>query len=269
MLKPKPLLFALLAFAPILVLLITLSQIEYSWAEWKPATCTPDACFCEAIRPGTIAQPANTWSSLGFVFMALLVLAAHFNETSSKTASLEMSRKTKMTNAHVLVYGISLLCLGLGSTFYHASLTFVGQFFDVMGMYLLACFILLYNLSRVTPVSAVAFVMLYVVLNLVLATLLIVLPELRRYLFAVLILGALALAYLPRNAGQARINRSYLTEAFLILVIAFIVFLLDLAKIFCWPESWLQGHALWHLGGALAAGVLYKHYCHERCSLRS
>jgi hypothetical protein len=59
--------------------------------------------------------------------------------------------------------------IGLGSAFYHASLTFAGQFFDVMGMYLLASFILLYNISRVSAFSRRKFVSAYLALNSILA----------------------------------------------------------------------------------------------------
>lgn len=170
-----------------------------------------------------------------------------------------------MTATHTLIYGVALILIGLGSTFYHASLTFVGQFFDVMGMYLLACFILLYNLSRVTVLRARSFVLLYLAINAVLAFLLIVLPELRRYLFALLILTALVLVYAPRAHKQTRAQRKYLTAAVATLMLSFLIFLLDLTKIFCWPESWMQGHALWHLGGALAAGLLHQHYRAEKC----
>ncbi|NUO79669.1 ceramidase domain-containing protein [candidate division KSB1 bacterium] len=223
----------------------------------------PDWCFCEAIRPGTIAQPANTWSSLGFVLAGLLVLAANAHDTAAHSPLRGANRMTA-TRAYANVYGIALLCIGLGSTFYHASLTFAGQFFDVMGMYLFACFILLYNLARVTTLRARKFVVFYVVMNTVLALLLLVLPVLRRYLFAMLVLGALALAYWPSGAARQHGKRGYLTGAFLIIVIGFIIFLLDLTKIFCWPQSWLQGHALWHLSGALAAGLLYQHYRTEQ-----
>jgi len=33
----------------------------------------PDGCFCEAMRQGAIAQPANFWSSFAFVAAAILI----------------------------------------------------------------------------------------------------------------------------------------------------------------------------------------------------
>lgn len=240
------LLFLLLAAA-----VFALSRFNYSFAGWKPATCMPDMCFCEAIRAGSIAQPANTWSSLGFVLVGLLILSRRFHQTKQTSG---------FSPTHTLVYSLATIFTGLGSTFYHASLTFVGQFFDVMGMYLLGGFILLYNLARVRLLSARAFVLAYVALNFVLAVLLITVPELRRYLFAALILVALVWAYHPRRPASNLTQRKYLAWAVLTLVLAFVIFLLDLTKVFCSPNSWLQGHALWHLGGALSAGLLYKHY---------
>jgi hypothetical protein len=38
-----------------------------------------------------------------------------------------------------------VILIGLGSWFYHASLAFVGQGFDVAGMYLLGTFMVLYG----------------------------------------------------------------------------------------------------------------------------
>ncbi|MEK7727049.1 MAG: hypothetical protein AAB354_01485, partial [candidate division KSB1 bacterium] len=70
----------------------------------------------------------------------------------------------------------------------------------------------------------------------------------------------LVLAYLPQRAAASSTRRRYLARAVFALALAGIFFLLDLTKIFCFPQSWLQGHALWHLGGALAAGLLYQHY---------
>lgn len=245
--------YALSYFTFIVLALLILSRYDYTWSNWKPATCMPEACFCEGLRSGIMAQPANTWSSLGFVFVGLMILSARFHGRGE-------SELNAMRVAHTLVYGAAMILIGLGSAFYHASLTFVGQFFDVMGMYLLASFILLYNLSRVTALHERTFVLLYLALNAVLAILLLVLPELRRYLFALLILAALVLAY----AAQTRTPRKYLAAAVATLLLSFLFFLLDLTKIFCAPKSWLQGHALWHLGGALSAGLLYQHYRTEK-----
>ncbi len=40
-------------------------------AGWPGERGVAAAQFCEAIRPGLIGQPANTWSNLGFLFVGL------------------------------------------------------------------------------------------------------------------------------------------------------------------------------------------------------
>ncbi len=218
----------------------------------------PDDCFCEEIRPGAIAQPANTWSSLSFVLVGLSVLVsaprrrfANFNTTRSNL--------TLKNRAATQLYAGSLFIIGLGSAFYHASLSFVGQFFDVLGMYLLITFVLLLNFSRLNKLPRPGFAGWFIILNAVLAYFLIVFPELRRYIFAGLVIAALSWEFLACSKKPAAQNY-YLRLAVASFGLGFLIWILDITKILCEPTSWLQGHALWHLLGALAAGLLFLHY---------
>jgi hypothetical protein len=252
---------ALLLFGAGVAGAAALASSHYSWTGWRPATCFPGACFCEAIRRGTVRQPANTWSSLAFVLVGFMVL----------TQSTEDRRTLRGTHPNPLVsrrsfqliYVAALMLVGFGSAFYHASLTFVGQFFDVFGMYLLATFMLVYNVNRLRPLSDRAAVALYATSNLVLATLLVAGPAHRRYLFAALLLVALALEHVVRSKSATRMDRSLIVGAVAALGIAFGIWVLDITHTVCRPESLLQGHALWHLGGALSAWLIYLYYRSE------
>jgi hypothetical protein len=235
-----------------------LSRLDYSWSSWKPASCMPADCFCEAIHNGAIAQPANTWSSFAFVLAGLLIIRQSGEDVRSQRLNMMTARR-----AYPLLYGIALILLGLGSAFYHASLTFAGQFVDVMGMYLLACFILLYNVSRLKALNAKTFVLAYLALNLALAYVLLEFPAMRRYIFAAIVIAALLPEYRVRKQKQPQINGFFLQAAWWTLIAAFIIWTLDITKILCNPASWLQGHALWHILGALAAGLLYLYYRSE------
>jgi hypothetical protein len=235
-----------------------LSRADYSWTNWKPASCMPANCFCEAIHDGTVAQPANTWSSFAFVLVGLLVVGQAREDVRRLRSSL-MTRQL----AYPMVYGIALAVIGLGSAFYHASLTFAGQAVDVMGMYLLVCFILLYNISRLTAFNGKTFVLAYFALNLALAYVLLEFPALRRYIFGVIVVVALWPEYRVRTQKKPQINGFFLQAAWWTLIVAFIIWTLDIAKILCNPNSWLQGHALWHILGAVAAGLLYWYYRSE------
>jgi dihydroceramidase len=78
-------------------------------------------------------------------------------------------------------------------------------------------------------------------------------PESRRWLF-----GALLAVLLVTELRIAR-PRRHLVLAAGLFALAFLAWTLDATGAWCDPTSPLQGHALWHLGGAAAAGVLYVH----------
>lgn len=260
---------AVLIFLMIIGLTVAVSFVDFTWESWKPATCMPDGCFCEALRDGILRQPANTWSSLGFILVALLI----FGQARRDVSLASPSRKTNPFMNQPFVpglYSFSLIVIGLGGTFYHASLTFVGQFFDLIGMYFFVVFALLYNIkrwytvtrARTIPTSILALA--YLILILLLAYALLVFPELRRYIFGALIVLALVPEFLIRRQSKPMIQTGYLSATLVIGVMAFVIWILDNAKILCVPYSWLQGHAAWHLLGALATGSLYLYYRSER-----
>jgi len=251
-----------LTFLTVIAGAAALSSIEYSWTGWRPASCMPDHCFCEAIRPGPVAQPANTWSSFGFALVGMLVMRQSAEDVRLLKRNLLTSQR-----AYPLLFGAALIITGLGSAFYHASLTFVGQFFDVMGMYLIASFIMVHNISRLKALNGKNFVIAYVFINAPLAFLLIKYPALRRYIFGAIIFATLFPEYRLRKTRMLLINNFFLNAAWGTLILAFIIWTLDINKIFCNPNSWLQGHALWHLLGAAAGGFLYLYYRSENVPL--
>lgn len=244
-------------FLLITLALISLSGLPAPWATWRPATCMPDACFCEAIGAGFIRQPIDTWSNLAFVLIGLLVLEDVLRPSPTRSNLLAQRR------TYGMVYAFAAILIGLGSWFYHASLTFVGQWFDVMGMYLLGTFMVLYNVTRLRPLSNRVFVVSYALFNLALGFSLIVAPALRRYLFGGLLLVTIALEVSIRRRHVTHIRTVYFIAALLIYVLAQIIWTLDLNHILCDPNSLLQGHAVWHVLTAISTGLLYLYYRSE------
>lgn len=210
---------------------------------WRPATCMPDGCFCEAIRDGLIKQPVNALSSLAFVVVALLVLR------SSKTMN---------------VFAFAMAVIGFGSAFYHASLSFIGQFFDVMGMYLIATYVIVFAVGRLRTLTRGQFVALYLAMNAVLAWGLWQFPAARRYAFAAVLLAGLATESLARARSAHKPDGRKLVTAVVLLTVAFIIWILDITHIVCAPESILQGHALWHILGAASSWQLFRYYLDAR-----
>ena len=218
-----------------------------AWASWRPATCLPDDCFCEALRDSLVRQPANTWSSLAFVAAALWVAARLSRRKRSGEAVLAPAEAALFLGALVLV--------GLGSAFYHASFTFVGQVFDVSGMYFVATFILLHRLGPRLGLPPIGAILGFVVVNAVLMAGQVTTPGARRIVFGVLLLSALGVEW-----NAAREGRRWLAAGSGLMGAAFVIWILDRWRLVCAPESLLQGHAAWHVLGALAAACLYRSY---------
>jgi hypothetical protein len=246
------LLLAGLSALGIVALLMVLGP---DWSRYAPATCTSTRCFCEMPRAGAlIVQPANSWSSYGYVFAGFLmiVLAAGRDWVSA------------MPRLAAMVFGLTAISVGLGSVLLHATLTLWGQFYDVLGMYLVASFMLVSGLSRWWRIPDRLAVVLYVAVCGALVTVLIVEPEVRRWLFAVeLILAIIVEMGFARPRRPGVIVRYYLfgiaTKA-----VAFTIWNLDQHGIVCAPTSLLQGHAAWHLLGALSIWMSFSYYRSER-----
>jgi len=245
-------LFAVLVFA-----LLAICQLPFDWIGWKPATCMPNDCFNEAVRFGVVRQPVNAWSSLTFILIGIAI-ATQANPTVQRERSDALLPNLSPTLT--LLYGIAIVVIGLGSWFYHASLTFIGQAFDVQGMYLLITFALIYSASRLISITTATFVMAFCCGNLFLLLVQLSQPGIRRYLFAALVLATLLLEYRRWRSQGHLDNRRYLIAALLLLLIGFSIWLLDMAHLWTSPYSLLQGHAIWHVLSALAAGSLYLHY---------
>jgi hypothetical protein len=219
--------------------------------ETRAASCMPDSCFCEAIRSDGIKQPANALSSLAFVVVAAMVLVRWARKPSSGRT------------AYPVLYVFALVVVGLGSAYFHATLSFRGQFADVLGMYLIATFALLYSIDRLRGLSRAAIVSGYIATNAVLAMLLYWVPVFRRVAFALLIVAVLIVETLIRRKGDGSGTRP-LWIAAAIMGLAFLIWVLDFTRMLCRPESWIQGHAVWHVLGAVAAWYLFRYYDEAR-----
>jgi hypothetical protein len=248
----------LIFFAVILSFLlisILYSLPNHIWDTWLPATCMSSSCFCEEIvNDNSVKQPINSWTSLAFVVTALYIF--------STSSNLETGQK-RLPVLYAFMLGIASLITGLGSAFYHASLTFTGQLFDILGMFLLATIMLVYAWERLFKLSRVRSLIIFALINIGLLVIQIVMPETRRFVFAMVFVLALIFEYLYLFTKKPKIDSLNLHLGLGLFVIAYAIWILDNFRLICEPTSLLQGHGVWHILGAIAVGLLYRYYSSE------
>ena len=248
----RPAGFTLLAIAATWAVLAIMAPLNAALA---PATCTTTHCFCENPRIGSLMlQPANSWSSFGYVFVGFVLMRD--------------ARKRRGTTAFpsegAIMFGIGAITVGVGSVLLHATLTLWGQFADVLGMYLVSGFSLVYAIAKITRLDRGKAVLLYILVCAVLVAILLSAPEVRRWLFFVVLFTALTL-----EIGFARKLRHGVILRYLLLgmaakAVAFGIWNLDQSRILCAPDSLLQGHAVWHVLGAVSLWLTYCYYRSEQ-----
>jgi uncharacterized membrane protein len=225
----------------------------------RPASCMPASCFCEAVGPSLVRQPVNTVTSFAFVVAAIAVLVARSRtRRDGRRGNLLLA-----SPAYSWLFAFALVVIGAGSAFFHASLTFSGQTADVAGMYLLATFLLLYNVARRQPMPVSRAVTLYIGVNALLIAMLIVAPSFRRYVFAGLILCAVVLEFRARLVRHAESDGRLFTGAIIAIGVGFMFWVLDITGTLCAPTSVWQGHGVWHVCGAVSAVLVYLYLSSE------
>lgn len=201
-----------------------------------------------------LLQPANSLSSLGFVFIGfLMILMARSRDWMSAFSPLAAS-----------ILGVAAIIVGIGSVLLHATLTLWGQFFDVLGMYLVGGFFLVSALAKWRSIPDRRAMIYYALLCIVLVAILYMLPEVRRWLFAVILLAAIVLELVHARPLRPQVRTGYYIAGLVANIVAFTIWNLDQGGQLCAPDSLLQGHAIWHLLGAVALWFAFLYYRSER-----
>lgn len=222
-------------------------------------------CYCEAIRVGRVAQPANSWSNAGFVLAGLAVLAHLRHRGPGLMASDIMYPR---------LYGALGVFLGLGSFAFHGTLRAWGGAADLISMYAYIAFVVAYDAARIGEWGRRRFLVVFATITAIPSIALAVIPpEYGKWLFAALVAAALVLElavsvpamrpWAPRPIDPAR--RPWFWAGLGSFIVANAVWNVShTGGLWCDPHSLLQGHGLWHLLSALAVWCFYLYFLSER-----
>lgn len=225
---------------------------------WLGPDVDRGAGFCETDHWCFFAQPSNTLSNLAFV-AAGTALAWRARLPSGR---LEIDRLT-------VPFTVIVALLGPGSMAMHATETDLGGHLDVLSMHLLAAFAASYAVARLrgwgagrTAVLFAVLVGLGTVTSLSGDSVPVVGHPGNAFFAALLLVAVVGEVVLLRRTGA---RPWWAVASVTVLLVAFAIWVpSQTGRAWCIPESWLQGHALWHVLCAVAAYLLGRHYTSMR-----
>lgn len=241
------------------------------WTAWRPANEFIDPEYGERIYPDSIFRTRmNTWSNLVYICFGFYAIAL---------AIYDWKRKLPLERGYVsfapvqgFLFGIAGLYLGLGSGFFHASLSHYGQQCDVGAMY--AMMICMAGLAIGSWIPRVQFWRKGAIYPSwpILAGLIVFgsiyftyykweysFSEISGYLTGILFLFAFVSLIQPGKYLQI----GWFVAGVVAILSGSKVRDLDIADRFTGPDAIFQGHALWHLLSCLLFVFLYLYFRSE------
>ena len=212
-----------------------------------------------------LRQPMNSYSNLAFLFFGISVVGLGISDYRIKNTGNPLFGFP----AFSILQGIYFCYLFLGSTYYHASLTWTAQRVDMNATYALTLGLLGYAVYR----NALSFIKQEKNLQIVVITALLVLNYLFVYIHLIIsstillpflfgLVGIQIAFFLYKNTKK--FNTNFLILSIVSMIIAIVVRTLDVKKIGCDPLSIFQGHALWHLLTGMGGYFMYLFYRSEK-----
>ena len=214
-------------------------------------------CWCEAPRIGEwILEPVNTWTNLSFVFFGIFIL---------QRALVKKRADHVLTNHfYTTVFGLGMIFLGLGSGFFHASRTFLGEWIDILGMYIVSMYFLLYNFVRTKHLDNQKFLTLYLTGLTIGGAIIYFFPR-----FAIVFFGMqLAFIFIHCLVIQRKFNHHVQMKFFYwaagLFIVAMTSWILDRTRVVCFPYANMNGHGIWHLLNGVVAYLVYRFFVSDK-----
>ena len=243
----------------------------------EPNACLDGGnCYCESVRSGPIAQPANTLSCLGFVIVGLWIGLHADRARPARSGDLFVDDPLLPA-----IYAAVAVFLGPGAMYFHGGMVEWGGVLDALSMYFFIFFVVAYDLTRWLGRGRTFFLVAYFGPLGIATVWQTVMSGSSIPIFATAVTAAvlleIALAVHAARAGARPVTDASPAERSRLRVIGgsrrWVVFgatCFGLAASvwlpahtdgpLCFPDSLLQGHAAWHLLCALTVGAIYLHF---------
>lgn len=260
----------LIVFLFFLVLFGVFQEVPV-WTDWTPADEFLQPEYGEQIYPDSIFRTRiNTWSNLVYICFGFYAIAL---------AIYDWKRNWSLARGYLcatpaigFLFGISGIYLGLGSGFFHASLTRYGQQFDVGGMYaMMICMVAIAvgswlpqiqfrRNSKIYPSwPIIAVLAIFSSIYFSVYKWDYSFARISNYLTAVLFLFAISSLIQPGKHLQI----AWFVAGVASILLGSKVRDLDIADQFSAPDAIFQGHAVWHFLSCMLFVFLYLYFRSE------
>jgi hypothetical protein len=260
---------ALIATSAMLLIYFLLnSNLDGSvWEGMKISKSALTGEYCELNQTDKFFhQTMNTYSNLIYFFLGFIVLQLAVFDF--RNTGHEHNNRIQNYPLLSLLFGLCMIYLCFGSTFFHASMTWAGQRADMNGAYGIAIILFATGLFRrfseaFNTVAKRRWFSIVVVLMILFFLQVHVWVPIYILIPFVVSLVILITAVNYKRLKQ-HINRDLLYLSALFTAAAALFRTLDVMKIACDPVSVYQGHVLWHFFIGMAAFFLYWFYRSEK-----
>ncbi len=252
-----------------MLLLFVFLNLHFDGSIWQTMQQSKSALtaeYCELDHNAHFfRQSINTYSNLAYFFLGMIAVLISFYDKTDKIENKNLVQQFPFISCF---FGVCLIYLSIGSAFFHASLTWIGQRIDMNATYSI-CIVLIgisyYRLlikenasnqfKRIFVGCLFLIILLFIQIHLLISSL---------YLLPFLILLIICGTVLNYLQNKPNFNISFAILSLLLMIGAFILRTMDVQKIACDPTSVYQGHALWHFFTGMSAFLLYWFYRSER-----
>lgn len=217
------------------------------WSGWAP----PNVDWCEEQLCAWVTNPADTWSNLAYLVIAVWMWRAARQDGDRTLA----------------IFAPAAVFVGFASGIYHASYTAFFQFFDFMSMFVFTMVIITVNAVRlgwVTPGRAPLFAIVGAVGSSALVPVVSQTPvpiQAMVFVHIVFIVAQELVILRVRADGDVAVDRRGLWLGLSLITAAAISSVSDVTRTVCDPTNhWIQGHAVWHVLSAASLAAMFAYY---------
>jgi hypothetical protein len=198
---------------------------------------------CERLGTGAFAQPVNTVSSLAYTLVGVSIVGWAF-AVSGKERTLRV------------VFGVLLASTGIGSVFFHGPQFGGSQFAHDASFLVTLWFLGSMNLADAYSWASRRRWSVLVVGSIVVFAALGAVPSITNVVMVLGVIILVASDVLGRHRGRE--SSAWFVASIVAIALAVVVFVLGrTGSPLCDPDSLIQGHALWHVLGAVGLGSYF------------